>query len=205
MLADEEPVAQRQQRREHRESDNTRSWRAASFVQGHESDRHLASAGRGEPIRGEHFHRRNPSDCRVVVHTETLAGVVRRTDSNAPTREEDSSSPSSSSNSGNLSSLAGTAVSSLACAKYEVGIREQSPDSRCPLAILPMCTTPRLLVSLIAGRICEHHPPQFEPSFRRTGLERTPRLSMPVQVFKPSNFRFFSLAHTCAAQGVITT
>ena len=41
-------------------------------------------------------------------------------------------------NSGNLSSLAGTTVSSLACAKYEVGIREQSLDSRSSLAILPM-------------------------------------------------------------------
>ena len=40
--------------------------------------------------------------------------------------------------SGNLFSLAGTTVSSLACAKYKVGIREQSPDSRSSLAILRM-------------------------------------------------------------------
>ena len=41
-------------------------------------------------------------------------------------------------NPGNLSSLAGTTDGSLAHAKYEVGIREQSPDSRSSLAILPM-------------------------------------------------------------------
>ena len=39
-------------------------------------------------------------------------------------------------NPGNLSSLAGTTDGSLAHAKYEVGIREQSPDSRSSLAIL---------------------------------------------------------------------
>ena len=45
-------------------------------------------------------------------------------------------------NPGNLSSLAGTTDGSLAHAKYEVGIREQSPDSRSSLAI-PMYVRPR--------------------------------------------------------------
>ena len=38
----------------------------------------------------------------------------------------------------------------MACAEYEVGIREQSPDSRSSLAILPMYD-PGMLASLIAG------------------------------------------------------
>ena len=55
-------------------------------------------------------------------------------------------------NSGNLSSLAGTTVSSLVCAKYEVGIREQSLDSRSSLAILPMYD-PGLLSSFDRRRL----------------------------------------------------
>ena len=61
----------------------------------------------------------------VVVYTETLACVVRGLQTQRT-------------NPGNLSSLAGTTDGSLAHAKYDVGIREQSPDSRSSLAILPM-------------------------------------------------------------------
>ena len=52
----------------------------------------------------------------AVVSTETLARVVRPTDSNARTRE--------------TYLLLQVPQSVLVCAEYEVGIREQSPDDR---------------------------------------------------------------------------
>ena len=60
----------------------------------------------------------------VVVYTETLACVVRPTDS--------THQPGKPIFSGRYHRRF------LACAEYEVGIREQSPDSRSSLAVLPM-------------------------------------------------------------------